>query len=375
MIRSRLGSVIATLLLLFVGVSLSLAQPAGGLSAEAVEAIERAITAEMAQKTIPGISVAVVRDHRLVWSNGYGYSDLENHVPAKASTVYRLGSISKPITAVAALQLVEQGKLDLDAPVQEYVPTFPRKPWPVTPRHLLTHTGGIRHYRGDEISITKQYNTLTEGLAIFADDSLLYQPGTRYSYSTYGYNLLGVAVEGASGMTFLEYLRTHIFRPAGMDRIRDDHVFDLIPNRAYGYWKNDRGELKNSGLANTSYKIPGGGLCSTVDDLAKFVVALHTHRLLEPETTQQMFSAQSLNKDARIQTSRSDPMLSYGFGWAVNERNGMNEVYHSGGQQRVNTMLYMLPERKVAVAILSNLEGAGLLNLARTIADIVSPTR
>ncbi|HXG37420.1 MAG TPA: serine hydrolase domain-containing protein [Bacteroidota bacterium] len=359
--------------LVLVWVQLS-AQQSTHLPAATVEKVERAITSEMARQNIPGMSAAIVTDHQLRWSNGFGFSDLENFVPAKASTVYRLGSISKPITAVAVMQLVEQKKLDLDAPVQRYVPSYPQKPWLLAPRHLLSHTGGVRHYRGDEINITKQYNSLTEGLSIFKDDSLLFQPGTRYSYSTYGYNLLGVVVEGASGKSFIEYTREQIFKPAGMDRARDDNVYDIIYNRAYGYRKTQSGELKNSELANTSYKIPGGGFVSTVEDLAKFAIAVQTHKLLKPETTQQMFTPQKLSNGQRIRVNPNNPNnpnVSYGLGWFVNERNGEKEIYHSGGQQRVSTLLYMLPEKKFAVVLMSNLEGAGLMNLAREIADIV----
>lgn len=120
-------------------------------------------------------------------------SDLENFIPAKSSTVYRLGSISKLITAVAALQLVERKKLELDAPVQKYCPSFPKKSWPITPRQLLSHLAGIRHYRADEINSTRQYNSLVEGLDIFKNDSLLFEPGTRYSYTTMS-NLEGAAL-------------------------------------------------------------------------------------------------------------------------------------------------------------------------------------
>ncbi len=357
--------------LLFLYVSNTHAQPSGPLLASTVERVERAITSEMARQNIPGMSAAIVTDHQLRWSNGFGFSDLENFVPAKASTVYRLGSISKPITAVAVLQLVEQGKLDLDAPVQRYVPSFPQKPWPVTPRHLLSHTSGIRHYRGDEINITKPYQSLTEGLTIFQSDSLLFQPGTRYSYSTYGYNLLGVVVEGASGKAFVDYTREQIFTPAGMIHARDDNVYDIIYNRAYGYRKTATGELKNSELANTSYKIPGGGFVSTVEDLAKFAIAVQTNKLLKAETTQRMFTPQKLANGQIVRTNPNNPSVSYGLGWFLNEHNGEREVYHSGGQQRVSTLLYMLPDKKFALVLMSNLEGAGLLNLAREIADMV----
>src|SRR6201991_2136977 len=119
------------------------------LPADRLEKIEKAITATMSQQNIPGLSVAVVTDQKLRWSNGYGLADLENYVPAKAATVYRLGSISKTITAMAVMQLVEQGKLNLDAPIQAACPAFPQKQWPVTARQLLGHLAGVRHYKSD----------------------------------------------------------------------------------------------------------------------------------------------------------------------------------------------------------------------------------
>ena len=343
----------------------------GGLSPSVVEKIERAITAEMARKNIPGLSIAVVQDHQLKWSNGYGMSDLENFVPAKASTNYRLGSISKPITAVAVMQLVEQGLLDLDVPVQQYCLAFPRKQWLLTTRQLLSHIGGVRHYRSDEINSTKPYPTLIEGLEIFKDDTLLFEPGTRYSYTTYGYSVLGCVVEGVSGRTYVDFVKERIFKPAAMERIRVDDVNELIPNRAQGYQKMPDGSLKNSHLVNTSYKIPGGGWCSTVDDLAKFAIALQTGKLVKQTSVDQMFTGGKLKNGQVVRTNPNNPAASYGLGWAINERNGVKEVSHSGGQQRVNTMLYMVPGKKFAVALMCNLEGAGLMTLAREIADAV----
>ena len=347
-------------LLLLALAAPAVAQAPSGLSADRVEKIERLITGEMSRQTIPGLSVAVVTDSQLRWSNGYGFADLENFVPAKASTVYRLASISKPITAVAAMQLAEQGKLDLDAPVQKYVPGFPEKPWPVTVRHLLGHLGGVRHYRGDEIASTRRYARLTDALAIFQDDPLLHEPGTKYAYTTYGYNLVGAAVEGASGMSFMDYLRRHVFEPAGMDRIRDDDPHALIPNRAQGYRKAPDGTLRNSILADVSNKIPGGGLCSTVEDLARFAVAVQSGKLVKPETLAQMWTRQR-TKDGQL--------TAYGLGWSVAEQDGRRTIAHGGGQPRVATYLYLRPDDRCAVALMTNLEGARLPDLARQIAD------
>lgn len=360
------GSILSAVL----GLALGLCGPAAsaqtpeGLPPSRLAAVEAALSSAMSRHEIPGLSVSVVLEGQLRWSNGYGLADLENFVPAKAGTVYRLGSVSKPMTAVAVLQLAEQGRLDLDAPIQKAVPSFPEKPWPVTARLLLAHLGGIRHYAEGEMGSTRHYASLAEGLDIFRNDPLLHQPGSKYVYSTYGYNLLGAAVEGASGLEFAEYLRTKVFGPAGMTDTRTDDVFAIIPNRAQGYARTAPGHLSNSGLADTSYKVPGGGLVSTASDVARFAVALQSEILLPKEALERMFTRQK--------TIDGKP-VSYGLGWTIGQRAGHREVWHTGGQQRVSTILYTQPDRRLAVVLLTNLEGIGpaLLELARQVSDIL----
>ena len=332
-----------------------------GFPAEVRPKIEAAIRSEMAAQNIPGLSAAVVTGGELKWSGGFGTQDLENAVPAKAVTSYRLGSISKPIAALAVMQLWEEGKVDLDAPVQKYVPTFPQKQWPVTTRQLLGHLGGVRHYRGNEINITRHYPTLTEGLSIFKEDPLLHEPGTKYAYTTYGYTLLGCVVEAASGMRYTDYIRRRIIEPAGAATLREDSVVEIIAHRAQGYRKGPDGKLRNSNLADTSYKIPGGGLCGTVEDLAKLAIAVQYGKIVKPETLKLMWTRQRLADGKET---------AYGLGWALSERNGEREVAHGGGQQRISTYLLMLPERRTAVALMTNLEGARMGGLARQIADL-----
>ena len=362
--------------LLVLPAVLALAQPApvpspspsaspAGLAPAAVQAIEAAISSTMSAERIPGLSVAVVTRSELRFAAGFGQADLENAVPATAETVYRLASVSKPIAAVAALQLAEEGKLDLDAPVQKYVPSFPQKPWPVTTRALLGHLSGIRHYAEGEFESTRHYNTLANALPIFQDDPLVQEPGTRYLYSTYGYTLVGVVIEAAAGTTFGDYVRKRVFEPAGMAGARVDDVFEIIPHRAHGYQKGPGGTLQNSGLADTSYKIPGGGLCATAPDLARFAVAIWNGTLLKPSTRREMFTSQK---------TRDGKRTGYGLGWAVvTGRQGRKEVFHRGDQQRVTSLLYTQPDRELAVALFANLEGIGtpIFTLARAIADIV----
>lgn len=340
--------------------------PWRGLAQEAVfpkvEAIRAAIEEERVRQGIPGLSVALAVGE-VAWTEGFGLADLENHVPAHGETVYRLASVSKPITALAVLQLAERGKLDLDAPVQQYVPDFPEKPWPITSRQLLAHMGGIRHYRGDEIQSTKAYRSVAEGLSIFQDDDLLHEPGSAYSYTTYGYNLLGAVIEGASGASYVEYVQANIFDPAGMTRTFVDEVATIIPGRAQGYVNGRDGELRNSSLADTSYKIPGGGWCSTAEDLVKFAQAVQSHQLVNAETCEEMYTKQKTNSGEEI---------GYGLGWRIADRDGRREVSHTGAQQRVATLLYIRPDEGVSVALMSNLERAQLNDLARTIADLAT---
>lgn len=325
-------------------------------------AIDTLVTAFMARHGVPGLAAAVALGPERVWAQGYGLSDVENNVPVSERTMFRLASISKTVTAVAVLQLVEREKLDLNAPVQRYVPGFPEKAWPITPRQLLAHQAGLRHWREEEWRLTHRFATVAEGLQVFQDDALLFEPGTRALYSSPGYNLLGAAVEGASGESFMEYLRENVFAPAGLASARQDDLLDIIPNRAQGYAKGPDGELRNSVPSDTSSKVPGGGLTATAPDVARFGAALLAGQLVQRATVMRMCTAQR---------TRAGRPTEYGLGLRVTERNRQVECWHQGGQPRVSTLLYLRPARGVTVALLGNLEGVStaLLDLARGVAD------
>lgn len=364
--RTGAACVLCLLLLLFSAAraDAQLATQPAALPPEKVRQIEALVSAEMAKQKIPGLTVAVGAGRQVRWSAGFGVQDIENNVAAKPATVYRLGSISKPITAVAVMQLFERGRLDLDAPVQKYCPAFPEKQWPVTTRQVLGHLAGIRHYKSDEeFNNTRFYASVAEGLSMFKDDPLLFEPGTKYSYTTHGYSVLGCVVEGASGQKFAAFVGENVFKPAAMEHIRVDSVADIIPNRAQGYRITDKGVLTNSPLADNSYKVPGGGFVSTAEDLARFAVALQTGRLLKRETVELMYAPQK-TKDGKE--------TAYGLGWGITKRpTGERAVGHSGGQQRVSTFLHMQPEQGLVVVIMSNLEGARLGDLAQRIGDVI----
>ena len=260
--RERRGLRIAGFWLAGLGAALIVAMAlAGALTADdvAISAAEKAqfedaVSKFMAANHAPGVSAAIVENGELVWSEGFGLADLENSVPATSRTLYRLGSVSKPLTATAAMQLWERGKIDLDAPVQKYCPAFPVKEWPITTRELLGHLGGIRHYKSEsqddpEIGNTKHFESVADGIKFFANDPLIAKPGTKFHYSTMGYTLVGCAIEGASGEKFVDYLRENVFVPAGMSDTQADNLIAIIPHRTRYYSPEQIGRGRECRLA------------------------------------------------------------------------------------------------------------------------------
>ena len=319
------------------------------------------VDAAQESRGIPGISVAVALGGRLAYAEARGFIDLENKVPASLQSVYRLASISKVVTAVAVLQLVEQGKLDLDRPVGEYLDEWPEKRWPVTTRQLLGHQGGVRHYRRGEGESTRHYRSQRAGLVRFARDPLLHEPGTKYHYSSFGFNLAAAVVEAVTGEKFADYLEEAISRPSGAESLQDDNVRRLIPHRAQGYIR--RGSvLENSVLMDSSYKLGGGGLCSNAVDLAHFGVALLDGRLLTEESLSKMMTAQ---------LTSSGGTTNYGLGIRVGGENETLRIWHGGAQSRVSSVLLLEPKSALVVVVLCNLERVRPLFLARQLADLV----
>jgi serine beta-lactamase-like protein LACTB, mitochondrial len=327
------------------------------------DAVDRAIRAQVERDQLPGLSCAVGIGDAMAFERGYGQSDLENGVVATSATVYRLASISKPITSVCALQLYEAGKLDLDQDIQALLPAWPAKKWPVTTRQLLAHLGGVRHYRPGETESTFHYQNQTDALMRFAGDPLLHEPGTAYHYSTFGFNLVAAVVERLYGQPFTKVVHDHIALPSAAATLQDDDVRRVIRGRAQGYVFVD-GVLQNSELMDSSYKLGGGGLCASAPDLVRFAQALMSGKLLRPETLAMMWSPQTL---------KGGGSSDYGLGFRISERDGRRVVQHGGAQSRVSTMLYLLPDQQVAVVLLCNLEKVRLLPLAQQIADLVAP--
>lgn len=350
------------------------------LPSETVQHIEEQITRMIDSRGIPGLSVAVAKNNRLVFAKGYGEADVENSVLVTTSTRFRTASIAKSMTAVTIMSLVEDGKLNLDAEVQTYCPEYPKKRWPLTSRQLLGHLGGVRHYKStSETMATEHHDTLQSALQTFKDDPLIHEPGTKYLYTTFGYNLLGSVAEGAAGESFVELLKHRVFQPANMTQTAVDDHFRVIKDRSRGYIRPTKerlrrigaekfltaGELYNSALHDTSMKIPGGGLLSTPSDLVRFAIAVNTGKILSSESLEKMWTSQ---------TTTSGGSTDYGLGWRLGKRGGRQAVWHTGGQSGTSTILFLLPESGTAVAVMCNLQHVGLFPLASQIADAISPS-
>lgn len=320
------------------------------------------------KKKVPSISAGIYKDGKIEWIDAKGLIDLENFVPAKNSSLYRIASITKSITAVAVMQLYEKGLIDLDAEINNYVPYFPKKKWRLTVRHILNHTGGIRSYRSEEEFNSKMfYSSTREAVLTFANDDLMFEPGTRYNYTSLGYSLLAALIENVSKMSFENYLRRNIFEPAGMKSTRIDRYRDIIYERVRGYEKSSFRKFINAPIADLSIKVAGGGLISTSEDLLLFVKALLEEKLISKSTFQMMIEPTILKNSQRI---------NYGFGFSLADpSDSLKWCGHEGRGTGFSTGLMILPQQNIASVYLINIRDRNLGNPARDLINIFNGSK
>lgn len=295
------------------------------------------------------MSVAVFKDSEIAFSKGFGFADLENEVPAGPETVYRIGSVTKPITAIAVLQLVEQRKVALDDDITEFLPDYPTNGKRVTVHNLLTHTSGIASYtdiqpRGNRDS-WKFDQTHESMLDVFETAPYDFEPGTGFYYSNSGYYLLGMIIEHVSGQTYEDYVKQHVFDPAGMTNSCYDGHQKLIPHRASGYMLSENGEFVNADYLSMTIPFSSGALCSTAGDLMKLYEALSRGELLKPETFELMKSPIVLS---------SGEESNYTLGLMRSSLGGQLQMAHPGGIDGFTSFFAFYPEFDVAVAVLTN---------------------
>lgn len=320
-----------------------------------------ALFAEYSGATVPGASVIVIRDGRVILRRAYGMADLQRHVAATPETDYRLASVSKQFTAMAVMLLARDGKLAYDQRVREIFPELPGAAQGVTLRHLLNHTSGVSDYE-DLIPDTQTVQVSDRDvLALLArKDTLYFPPGSVYRYSNSGYVLLGLVVERVSGLSFPAFLHARIFAPLDMtSSVAHVEGADTVPRRAYGY-SLDSGGFKATDQSVTSATLGDGGIYTNVDDLVRWDQALYGEKFVDAATLRLATTPPALAGGAETQ---------YGFGWFVDRYRNTRRWRHTGETSGFRNAIQRFPDRRFTVIVLTNRNAGEPAAIAERIAD------
>lgn len=298
---------------------------------------------------LPALQVAVLVEGKIVFSKAYGFADLDSRDPATTETQFRIASVSKAITGAVLARLAARGEIELDQPLLEYVPDLPEHWKGITARHLASHTSGIRHYRALEIYSNRHYDSLTEALAIFKDDALRFEPGAQREYSTYGFTLLGVAMEFMTDTTFFDLARKEVLDPLEMSHTALDDPNAQNENVATPYLLDNLQTAHIAPPTDTSNTTPGRGMVSTAEDLVKLAWGVIEAGPLEAEAISVL----------REKTTTADGEThNYGLGWNVSGEPGNLRLSHGGTQPGSRCFLLADIDARIGVAILCNARGA-----------------
>jgi CubicO group peptidase (beta-lactamase class C family) len=324
-------------------------------------AVSDYIKAEMQRQHIPGLSLLIVKQGKIIRAEGFGLANVELQVPVKPETVFQSGSVGKQFTATAVMMLVEEGKVGLDDPLTKYFPDAPASWREVTVRNLLSHTAGFGDYPKD-FDFRKDW-TEDEELKLIESIPLAYPPGTSWDYSNFGYVTLGILIHRVTGEFYGDFLQERIFKPLGMTSTRIISEADIVPNRSAGY-RLVKGELKNqewvSPIVNTT---ADGSLYFTILDLAKWDAALYTEKLLKRSSLDLMWTPAKLNNG---QPNKE----GYAFGWVVSSRHGHRVVDHDGAWQGFKSAIARYVDDRLTVVVFANLAEAKPGEIAEHVADM-----
>ena len=296
------------------------------------------------EEIIPGASVTVTKQGKIIWQGGYGYADISKKTPVDPQkTIFRIASMSKAITGVLLARLQEQKKFDWNLSLYEYVPNFPPKPFDFTIKQLAGHLAGIRSYKANEYTLNKKY-TIEEGIDLFKDDILQSAPGTKFLYSSYGINLISLAIEKCLNKKFEDIAKDEVFKPLNMWRTFPDRG-KIITDEATPYTRTKKG-LDKATEVNNYFKLAGGGFLSTSHDIAKMGTAIERHSFLSQAVENEMLKKQCTTDDVEI---------NYGIGWQ-NQRdwNGRDYFGHTGMGVGGFGWLSVYPNEQVVIVMLFN---------------------
>ncbi|MGE0773244.1 MAG: serine hydrolase [Cyclobacteriaceae bacterium] len=293
----------------------------------------------------PGAAAIVAKAGKPIFRKAYGMADLERNVSMTPDHVFEIGSITKQFSVVAILMLMEQGKLSLEDPITKFVKDYPTHGHNITVHHLLTHTSGIKSYTGMEkwTKLWRQDMTTEEMVNLFKNEPMDFAPGEQWSYNNSAYFLAGVVIEKASGMSYADFIRKHIFEPLKMNNSYYGSRSQIIKNRAMGYQRGE--EYENAEYLSHTQPYSAGSLMSTVDDLLTWNNAVQSYKLVRKESLDKAYTNYRLNNGKET---------NYGYGWGLNDINGSPTREHSGGIFGYTTNGIYLPNEDVYVAVLTN---------------------
>jgi CubicO group peptidase (beta-lactamase class C family) len=351
-------------LLLIFGVPMR----AQGSPAAIISQIDRTVESAFKATHCPGLSAAVSTDNRVIYSTALGFADIEQSVPLRTDSAHRLASLSKPVTGTILMDLVQADRLKLDTPVKAYLPGLPADYDRVTLRHLLSHQAGIREYRDiEEVFSTVHYPTSRDALRAFVNDPLLFEPGTKTAYSTFGFTMAGAVAEGATGKTFQDLSRD-FFRRYGIGGFDLDDPRAIVAKRVRGYAVDTHGNVSNTRAYDASNKYPGGGFTASAEDYLRFVIAVGSGNVLKPPAMQQIWTGQ------KTSDGTSSP---FGLGWGVSQWEGRRMVGFNGLQPSTTAATHYFPEEGIGIVLLCNAEvtnaqvsGAGDQDLSKLMGDL-----
>ena len=338
---------------------------------EAVERGRQVLRGFIAEQNLPGLSVAVGVNGDLVWAEGFGWANLEQQGPVKPETRFRIGTASIVLTSAAAGVLIEQGRLKLDDEIQAYVPEYPKKQWPVTVRQVMGHLAGIRTDGGDEGPLfSQQCERPIDGVQRIAEYSLLFEPGTQYRFSSFGWIVISAAIEAAAKEPFLTFMQKQVFEPLRMDDTMLDASIQPLEDQATSYFPKFAGDPRygNDLMRDLDYTCYAGGsaFLSTPSDLVRFAMAINGGKLLQPATAEVLQTSQRL---------ASGQETGYGLGWHLETVTLAGQQVRSVGHDGavlggIAGSLMTFRDRGIAVAILSNTSYADTPAAALNIAEV-----
>lgn len=298
---------------------------------------------------IPGLSVTISHKNKIVWSEGFGFSDLKKKTKVYPdSTLFRVASISKSITATGLAVMVEKNEIKLDESIYSYISDFPKKKYDITIRQLAGHTSGIRHYKDKEF-IINEFMQIDEGIKIFKDDTLLFRPNSQYKYSSYGWNLISLAMERSKGIAFEDIIIEYVFKPLKMKNTIAENKRNKTNKTTTFYHKTKQNKVVTSIGVNNYYKLASGGFLSTSEDLVLLGESYLSNKLINNQNINTEFTSS--------QKLESGKLTNYGIGWSCGyDKNNKFRFMHNGSGVGAYGFIIVYPKEELVFALLTNID-------------------